>query len=191
MNFLLALVKKYVPYLVSLSLILYIFSLIDIGNFKLIDNYNYLYFIIVLWFLGQFLVSLRIYLLVQNKLRQISYYSILQCVFLGYSINIIAPGESGTDVSLFLYLKKFFKYINIISMLLLDRLIITFSSLIYIFIGIQFFDVSQVFNIEYKYITIFIFSIFSLFFCLYLIISRSEYLIKKIIDYYKEIKNFF
>ena len=31
------------------SLILYIFSLIDIGNF-VIDNYNYLYFIIVLWF---------------------------------------------------------------------------------------------------------------------------------------------
>ena len=191
MNFLLIIIKKYLPYLVSLGLVLYIFSFLDIKNFKLIDNYNYLYLIIILWIVGQLLVSLRIYLLVQNKLNQVSYFSILQCIFLGYSINIIAPGESGTDISLFLYLKKFFKYIDILSMLLLDRIIITFSTILFVFIGIQFFDLSQIFDIDYKYITIFILFILFIFSCLYLIILRSKNLIQKFIDYYKEIKKFF
>ena len=191
MNFLLISIKKYIPYFVSLGLVIYIFSFVDIENFKLISNYNYLYLIIILWFISQILTSLRIYLLVQNSLMQVNYYSILKCIFLGHSINIIAPGESGTDISLFLYLKKFFKYIEILSMLLLDRIIITFSTVFIAIIGIQFFDLSQIFNINYKYITIFIFFIFFLFLCISFIILRFQHLIQKFIHFYREIKKFF
>ena len=179
--------SKYFKYLISLSISIYLFTIIskeiyvNFNFFEILINKYFTILLVFIIFLPIFyLLSLKLIFLV-NHIQVINFFNSFKATMIAYNYNLFFPAKAG-DFFRYKYLDLSISIKNFINLNILEKLISLFVLIILILIGYILSDIknNQIIILNnFYFIGIVIFQLF-IFFLIFKITYKKDFLFKKI-----------